>query len=102
MRLMEWIRKGDRAPRLLAAARLARELLSGDSGLGDPLSTAGRETPHLLDRSVAEAGARQPSVARELGLGALQVWQALSEAQGRGRGDQEVAILFVVPIRFSG
>jgi adenylate cyclase len=31
---------------------------------------------------------------RELGLGALQVWQALSEAQGRGRGDVELAIVF--------
>ena len=39
---------------------------------------------------------------RELGLGALQVWQALSEAQGRGRGDAEVAILFTDLVDFSG
>ena len=38
---------------------------------------------------------------RELGLGALQVWQALSEAQGRGRGDEEVAILFTDLVDFS-
>ena len=31
---------------------------------------------------------------REVGLGAMQVWQALSEAQGRGRGDVELAIVF--------
>src|SRR4029079_2895277 len=81
------------APRLLLAGRFARDLLRGDSELGDPLSTAGGEAPHLLARSVAEAGAREPSVARALGLGALQVWQALSEAQGRGRGEEDVAIL---------
>jgi adenylate cyclase len=101
MRLREWIRKGDRAPRLLVAARFARELLPGDSELGDPLSIAGSEPPHLLARSVAEAGTREPSVARELGLGALQVWQALSEAQGRGRGDEDVAILFMDLVGFS-
>jgi adenylate cyclase len=100
-RLRDWIRKGDSAPRLLLAVRFARELLPGDSELGDPLSTAGGEAPHLLARSVAEAGAREPSVARELGLGALQVWQALSEAQGRGRGDEDVAILFLDLVGFS-
>jgi adenylate cyclase len=55
----------------------------------------------VLARTVAQAGAREPSVARELGLGTLQVWQALSEAQGRGRGDAEVAILFVDLVGFS-
>ena len=38
---------------------------------------------------------------RELGLGALQAWQALSEAQGRGRGSAEVAILFTDLVGFS-
>ena len=40
-------------------------------------------------------------MAREIGLGALQVWQAWSEAQGRGRGDLEVAILFTDLVDFS-
>ena len=38
---------------------------------------------------------------RELGLGALQAWQALSEAQGRGRGKVDVAILFTDIVGFS-
>jgi adenylate cyclase len=80
--------------RLLRFARLMREVLPGDSKLGDPLSTAGDEPSQLLARRVAEASPERPSVARELGLGALQVWQALSEAQGRGRGDTELAIVF--------
>jgi adenylate cyclase len=95
------VRRGDKAPRLLVAARFARELLPGDSELGDPLSTAGDEPPHVLARTVAKAGRKEPSVTRELGLGALQVWQALSEAQGRGRGDEEVAILFVDLVGYS-
>jgi adenylate cyclase len=33
-------------------------------------------------------------VLREVGLSALQVWQAAAEAQGRGRGDVELAIAF--------
>ena len=82
------------------AVRLAREFLPGDQELGDPLSTAGDQPSHLLARRVAETGARRPLV-RELGLGALQVWQALSEAQGRGRGDEPVAILFMDLVDFS-
>ena len=38
---------------------------------------------------------------RELGFGAIQVWQAVSEAQGRGRGDEPLAILFTDLVGFS-
>ena len=38
---------------------------------------------------------------REIGFSALQVWQSLSEAQGRGRGDRELAILFTDLVDFS-
>ena len=34
-------------------------------------------------------------------MGALQVWQSLSEAQGRGHGDRELAILFTDLVDFS-
>jgi adenylate cyclase len=86
---------------MLRAVKLMRELLPGDHELGDPLSTAGDKPSHLVARRVAEAAAERPSVARELGLGAVQVWQAMSEAQGRGRGDQEMAILFTDLVDFS-
>ena len=86
---------------MLNAARWIRELLPGDSELGDPLSTAGDEPSQLIARRVAETASERPSVAREIGLGALQVWQAWSEAQGRGRGDREVAILFTDLVDFS-
>lgn len=94
-------RRTDRSERLLSAMRFMRQVLPGDSDLGDPLSTAGSDPSHLLARRVSEAAERHPSAARELGLGALQVWQALSEKQGRGLGDIEVAILFTDLVDFS-
>ncbi|MGO9887187.1 MAG: adenylate/guanylate cyclase domain-containing protein [Solirubrobacteraceae bacterium] len=41
------------------------------------------------------------SVTKELGLSALQVWQSLSEATGRGRGDLDMAVLFTDLVGFS-
>jgi adenylate cyclase len=76
-------------------------MLPGDPELGDPLSTAGNDPSHLLARRVSEAAPERESVSRELGLGLLQVWQALSEAQGRGRGDRDLAILFTDLVDFS-
>jgi adenylate cyclase len=86
---------------VLRAVKFMREFLPGDPELGDPLSIAGDRPSHVIARRVAEAAAERPGVARELGLGALQVWQALSEAQGRGRGDREMAILFTDLVDFS-
>src|SRR4051812_48805891 len=81
-------------------AKWVRQRLPGDAELGDALSTTGDEPSLLIARRISELGTR-PSATRELGLGALQVWQALSEAQGRGRGDREVAILFTDLVEFS-
>jgi adenylate cyclase len=82
------------------AARL-RRVLPGDARYGDSLSTAS-ELPHdLLGRELATMSAERPSAVRELGLGALQVWQALSEGVGRGHGDSEVTILFTDIVGFS-
>lgn len=50
---------------------------------------------------VSEVQPERPSAMRELGLGALQAWQALSEAQGRGRGTADVAIMFTDIVKFS-
>jgi adenylate cyclase len=92
----------DRQPRLLTVARIARGLLPGDCDLGgDPLSTAGGEASSVLARRLAALGEERPSVARELGLGAIQVWQAMAEAQGRGRGPVDVTILFTDLVDFS-
>jgi adenylate cyclase len=91
----------DTNPQLLKIARWVRDRLPGDSELGDALSTTGDEPSLVLARRLSELGTERPSATRELGLGALQVWQALSEAQGRGRGQRELAILFTDLVEFS-
>jgi adenylate cyclase len=91
----------DTNPQLLKIAKWVRSRLPGDSELGDALSTKGDEPSLVLARRLSELGTERPSATREIGLGALQVWQALSEAQGRGRGEREVAILFTDLVEFS-
>lgn len=83
------------------AARALRARLPGDNSYGDPLSVVGDEPPQLIGQRLAAATDRRPSALRELGFGALQVWQAVSEAQGRGRGDEPLAILFTDLVGFS-
>ncbi len=85
----------------MATAKFIRRLLPGDDRYGDALSTTGAEVPQRIGRLVSEVQPERPSAFRELGLGALQAWQALSEAQGRGRGKADVAILFTDIVAFS-
>src|SRR3954469_6139330 len=95
------VQRVDRSPSLIAAARRARQMLPGDAEFGDSLSTAGTKQPHVLGRQLSLMTAERPGVLRETGLSALQVWQALSEAQGRGRGTDEVTIVFTDLVDFS-
>lgn len=98
---IEKVARTDANPQFLRIARWVRQRLPGDSELGDALSTTGDEPSLLLARRLSELGAERPSASRELGLGALQVFQALSEAQGRGRGQRDVAIVFTDLVEFS-
>jgi adenylate cyclase len=100
-RSAEALKRTNQRDELVAAAARLRRLLPGDDRYGDPLSTTGREPHALLGRTVSALGTDRPSAVREIGLGALQVWQALSEAQGRGHGDREVTILFTDLVGFS-
>jgi adenylate cyclase len=101
LRVSDWVRRADSRSELVAAARFIRRVLPGDDRYGDALSTAGQRMPERIGRLMSEARPERESAARELGLGALQAWQALSEAQGRGRGTVEVAILFTDIVEFS-
>lgn len=100
-RLRETARRVDSRPQFVTTAKFIRRLLPGDTRYGDALSTSGQRMPERIGRLVSEAEAERPSAARELGLGALQAWQALSEAQGRGRGSVDLAILFTDIVKFS-
>ena len=100
-----WLRSAavslDTHPALLAAARRLRRRLPGDENFGDPLSTAGATPPQILARSVSALRPQRESVVHDVGLAVLQVWQLLSQAIGRGRGDAELAILFTDLVEFS-
>ena len=94
------LRRSDEQPRLLLAAKLARELLPGDSGYGDPLSTAGSNPSQQLGRRLTAITADRPSLLSEIGLSALQVWESIS-SQGAEGGELEMAILFTDLVDFS-
>jgi len=91
----------DSQPRLLAVARRMRHALPGDERFGDALSTAELTPVQVIARGVSALRPERESVAKELGLAGLQIWQSLSEATGRGRGDRELAILFTDLVGFS-
>jgi len=86
---------------LLATAKLIRRLLPGDEGSDDAPSTSGPQLPDRLRRQLTDLTPERPSVLREVGLGALQAWGALSEAQRRRRGTSDTAILFTDLVGFS-
>jgi adenylate cyclase len=100
-RFAERLRRLDAQPALVSATRRARQRLPGDSMYGDPLSTTGDRAPDVLGRQLAALSGERPSVMRELGFGALQLWQGLSEVQGRGYGDRELTIMFTDIVDFS-
>lgn len=91
----------DTQPSLLNLARRLRQRLPGDERFGDSLSTAGVTPVQVLGRGVSALQPDRESLAKELGLTGLQVWQSLSEAAGRGRGDRELALLFTDLVGFS-
>ena len=93
-KMREGAGKLDSSPALTTATKLVRQMLPGDSRYGDPLSTAGSDSPQVLGRRLAQLTEKRPGAMREAGMGALQMWQAVSEAQGRGRGDTELTIVF--------
>ena len=91
----------DTDPRWVEMARRLRRRLPGDAKFGDPLSTAGRTPVEVIARGVTTLRSEPESLIKEVGLAGLQLWQSLSEATGRGRGDRELALLFTDLVGFS-
>lgn len=100
-RLTGRVRQTDASPAAVDAVRKLRRALPGDPGFGDPLSSAGRDPAGTVARLADRLFDDQPRASREVGLGVLQVWQALAERSGRGAGDAEVTILFTDLVGFS-
>jgi adenylate cyclase len=100
-RLRERARRTDANPDLVATAKLIRRLLPGDDSYGDAHPTSEDRLPQQLGRRLSDVTSERPSVMREIGLGALQAWQALSESQRRRRGTSDTAILFTDLVGFS-
>ncbi len=88
-------------PDVIGVLRKAREQLPGDPSFGDPLSVSGPGGPRAVARAAEKFVGPRPSAAREIGFGALQVWQAALERVGRGRGSQEVTVMFTDLVSFS-
>jgi adenylate cyclase len=55
----------------------------------------------MLARGVSTLSPGRDSVAQEIGMASLQVWQSLSEATGRGQGGQQLALMFTDLVGFS-
>lgn len=95
----------DRSPALVRAVERLRRRLPGDARFGDPLSTADRSAAALVAREVAamtsDPANPRPSVVQEIGMGALQLWQVLSEGARGEAEDRELAILFTDLVGFS-
>jgi adenylate cyclase len=101
MTLSDRLRALDTGEAGVSVMRRLRRALPGDPAFGDPLSTAGRDGAGVVARAADRMLDEHPRVSKELGLGALQVWQALAERAGRGRGDVELTLLFTDLVGFS-
>ncbi len=98
------LRRVNESDRLIDAAERLRRRLPGDPRFGDALSTAesGPSGSASLTRRIARlAGQQTGGLAHEVGLGALQVWQAAAESKGRGRGTEDLTVLFTDLVGFS-
>jgi adenylate cyclase len=91
----------DSNERLFGMIRRLRERLPGDKDFGDPLSTARFGHLAVASRQWTELTQDRPGVVREVGRGALQVWQSVLEARGHDHGDVQLTIVFTDLVEFS-
>lgn len=81
--------------------RWARRALPGDPEFGDPLSTAGDGGPRAAARVAGRLMGERGAASREVSLGALQVWQALTEWVSGEPANTEATLVFTDLVGFS-
>ncbi|MBV9869239.1 MAG: adenylate/guanylate cyclase domain-containing protein [Frankiaceae bacterium] len=91
----------DNNERLFNFVRRLRTHLPGDKDFGDPLSTARFGHLAVANEQWTELTEARPGVVREIGRGALQVWQSVLEARGADHGDVQLTIVFTDLVNFS-
>jgi class 3 adenylate cyclase len=99
-KLRDTLRKTDRHQGVLKAVHTLRRMAPGGGELSEVVPTSDRASDRIA-RLISEVGADQASATRELGLTAIQVWQALATTRGIGRNNAEVTILFTDLVGFS-
>jgi adenylate cyclase len=100
-RLLGRARELNQNPALVERATRVRAWALGGDELVDRLSTARGRPADLAARQLLALRGETPGLLGEVGMTALQAWQRLSESQGRGRGELDVAILFTDLVDFS-
>ena len=97
---MGWLKSTNHSPAVIAFLRRARRALPGDPEFGDPLSVDGVGGPRAAARA-ADRLLEREAVTREVSLGALQVWQALTERVSGKPANREVTLVFTDLVGFS-
>ncbi len=95
-----WLRNTNHSPGVVAFLRRARRALPGDPDFGDPLSAAGVGGPSAAARA-ADRLLERDAASREVSLGGLQVWQALTERVSGKPANREVTLVFTDLVGFS-
>jgi class 3 adenylate cyclase len=97
---LEWLKDTNHNPGVIALIRRVRRALPGDPDFGDPLSAAGDGGPRAAARA-ADRLLERDAASREVSLGALQVWQALTERVSGRPANREVTLVFTDLVGFS-
>lgn len=97
----DWLKNPNHSPGLIAFLRRTRRALPGDPDFGDPLSADGDGGPRAAARA-ADRVFKRNAATREVSLGALQVWQALTERVSGKPANREATLVFTDLVGFSG
>ena len=95
-----WLKDTNRNESVIAFLRRTRRALPGDPEFGDPLSADGVGGPRAAARA-ADRLLQRNAATREVSLGALQVWQALTERVSGKPANREATLVFTDLVGFS-